>query len=139
MSGLTGNHNPRPPRPITKQHRDVVAALAAVGWQTHNFRAAVRDATTIDLPGRAWLVPDAFRIEPDRRLVAVCEVIVSHDISKRAEDRYRKLFRWLDELGWVLRIFVSDRRGKACELDAATCDLSPESQAQAVAVLDRRP
>lgn len=132
-----GDHSPRPARSMTVEHREIVAAYRKAGWSTSGFAAAVAEVTGVTLPSGTWLIPDAFGVS-DRQVI-VHEVVVSHDISKQAEGRYRQLFAWLRDAGWTLRIVVVDRRGRTTELDAETMEIPMEDLQAAVACLDSPP
>lgn len=86
-------------------------AARPVGVETVGFARQLASYCGVYL-GRQRVIPDAFRVEIQRRTIRVFEVIVTHELHAEKMTRYRMLRDLLAELGWKLRLVASGSDGR---------------------------
>jgi hypothetical protein len=105
-------------RTMTPEHRAVIDSLAADGCQTSGFGDAMRDAIPgFDVP---LMMPDAFRVDVERKAVELYEVEVAHALDAPKKAKIAHVATQLIASGWACRLWQLDRRGARVEFDPIT-------------------
>jgi hypothetical protein len=124
-------------RTMTTEHRAVIDSLAADGCQTRGFADALRTAIPgFDVP---LMVPDAFVVDVEARVVKLYEVEVAHALDTPKKAKIAKLTTALIKQGWTCRLWQLDRRGARVEFDPITMRLTREEMEAVRALMQTGP
>lgn len=115
----------------TTTHNQYISDLRSLGAQTKGFHDSLlrvvggkhSDPTPLHTCDHCdisrWLgeitqdyrsvVPDAFEIDTEVRLVTVYEVEVTHPLTNVKREKYKAYFWMLDEVYWRLRVITVDK------------------------------
>lgn len=111
----------------TDLHKSWISKATAEGYSTRGFRAALvayiksmdgdedfdldrADVLEAIAQGRA-IVPDAYRIDPERKTVEIVEVCVTYSIALHKLDRLASLANDLDAIGVEFLVTEIDKLG----------------------------
>lgn len=111
----------------TDLHKSWISKAEAEGYSTRGFRAALvayiksmdgdedfdldrADVLEAIAQGRA-IVPDAYRIDPERKTVEIVEVCVTYSIALHKLDRLASLANDLDAIGVEFLVTEIDKLG----------------------------
>lgn len=111
----------------TDLHKSWISKAMAEGYSTRGFRAALvayiksmdgdedfdldrADVLEAIAQGRA-IVPDAYRIDPERKTVEIVEVCVTYSIALHKLDRLASLANDLDAIGVEFLVTEIDKLG----------------------------
>jgi hypothetical protein len=140
-----GSECPRSVRPrngrngTTKEHRRLVDALANRGALISGFRSEVERAVGARFDDAPRMIPDAFVIRHEPKVVSVFEIEVYHQLDAAKERKITAWAEWLHSHGWTLELRCFDQHGGSAELDPFTFELTEREIERCRALMERTP
>lgn len=98
-------------------HAELVARVVkhGSGVTRRAFAASVQKAADLDIEDArgplSWVVPDAFKIDAENRVLTVYEVEVTSRLTSKKLASYAAIWWLLDYSEWTLEVVVVDRYG----------------------------
>lgn len=117
------HQHPTPEQQVAPQGRNRTLAIIEAlieqrpGVTRTGFRAAVRKLIDDPRVSKAigWIIPDAFEIHHDLRVISIIEVIDTHPINANKAHAIALIGRRLQRHGWSLSVVVYDNCGALIE------------------------